>query len=90
MNDKTQLVSFAYDRHNARYGDYASTRIQIHFTELAKYLHRWKLKLNVEKSQLINGNKKGANRKFAIVKINNIPITEVTFVEYLGVTPDKN
>ena len=68
----------------------SNTLVQDHATSLEKYYHRWKIRLNVSKSQVIHFTNRPTllNETAAKISINTIQIPEANTLKYLGFTLD--
>lgn len=69
---------------------HARINLQRHLTILERYFHKWKLKINADKTQLIIlTQKKKQPRDNIRIRMNGQPIEEKNEVKYLGLTLDK-
>lgn len=93
-NDGTDLAVFADDTAimaDSKSIKIAHRKLQAHFIKITDYFEKWKTKLNVNKTKLINFNKKKKtdNENTGIVKYNNQIIETVDEIKYLGIILDK-
>lgn len=90
-NSGTQLAMFADDTAiiaSSRRAWLANSKISKHLEQLEQYCNKWKLRINPDKSQLINFSNKRYQEKFQVAKINDISIPTINTATYLGVKLD--
>ena len=65
--------------------------VQEHANQLQRYYHRWKIRLNIPKSQVIHFSTRPSllNEPNAGISINSIQIPESATIKYLGLTLDS-
>lgn len=91
-NPKTKLALFADDTAimaSSRKTTMANTHVNNHLQQITEYFYKWKLKLNPNKSEVINFNRKQTMEQHSIIKINNNPVKTVEKLKYLGVQLDR-
>lgn len=93
-NNSTKIAMFADDTaifSTSVREDQAKIYIQRHLHQLETYFNRWKLRINVDKTQFTIFNHKH-NRNHNInnrISMYNTPIEETDTVKYLGITLDR-
>lgn len=89
---KTKTAVYADDTAvytHSFYSNIATKQLQIHSDILMKYFDKWKLKLNADKTEIINFTKKFTNNRiYNNLKINGEDIKQTNKVKYLGVILD--
>lgn len=90
---KTHTAIYADDTAvycHSHYSNIATKQLQIHSDILKSYFDKWKLTLNVSKTEIINFRRKITNTQiYTNLKINNEEIRPTTSVKYLGVILDE-
>lgn len=91
-NQNTKLAMFADDTAifaTSVREEQAKNYLQRHINQLQLYFEKWKLKINVDKTQLTVFNHKHRHNLNHTITINNINIQETDTVKYLGVILDR-